>query len=306
MDTTALHLHLDADGLLNATLQGRGHRPPLLDAALLQALAQLAERLETDPAVRGAVLRSEAPDFLAGADLALLPTLSTAQQAFDAAQRFKAVLRRIERCGKPVAAALQGRCLGAGLDLALACHHRVLLADAGVRLGFPEVRWGVLPAGGGTQRLPRLIGLQRALPWLTEGIEADAEQARAAGLVQALADSPADFLQQARAWALAQPVARQPWDEPGFRLPGGDSRSAAAMALFAVAPSAARARPGPHLPAETHVLSCLFEGGLLDMDNALTLESRFFAAAVISPESRQRVDALMRERRALRRAADPA
>src|SRR6185369_6365325 len=103
-------------------------------------------------------------------------------EAFDESMRFKAALRRMERTGKPVVAAIWGRCLGGGLEIALACHRRIVVDDGTARLGLPEVKLGLLPGGGGTQRLPRLVGQQQAMQWMVEGTEVHAQKALASGL----------------------------------------------------------------------------------------------------------------------------
>jgi 3-hydroxyacyl-CoA dehydrogenase/enoyl-CoA hydratase/3-hydroxybutyryl-CoA epimerase len=299
----ALRVELGADGVAVATMDAPGRTMNVLDDALAEPLAALVERLAGDAAIRGLVLATGKPDFLAGADVARLAALATAQEAFDESMRFKAVLRRLERAGKPVVAAIRGKCLGAGLELALACHRRIVLDDGRARLGLPEVRLGLLPGGGGTQRLPRLVGMQQALPWMLEGTEVTAAQALSAGLVDALAADADELLAQARAWILANPAPRQPWDQPAFRYPGGDSRSPAAAQLFSIAPSMASARSHGRYPALTHILSCVFEGGLMGIDQALELESRFFAACAMSQESRNLIGTLWFQRKAIERGA---
>jgi 3-hydroxyacyl-CoA dehydrogenase/enoyl-CoA hydratase/3-hydroxybutyryl-CoA epimerase len=200
--------------------------------------------------------------------------------------RFKAWLRRLERCGKPVVAAIHGRCLGGGLEIALACHHRIVLDDGHARLGLPEVKLGLMPGGGGTQRLPRLVGMQQALQWMAEGTEVRAAQALSSGMVHALATSRDEMLAQAQAWIAANPRPVQPWDTARFRYPGGDSRAPSTVQMMAIAPSIANARSFGNYPAPTHLMSSVFEGGLVDFDTALAVESRYFAACVVSPESR--------------------
>jgi len=303
MPTDALTLAVDADGIAIATMDHPARSMNVLDDALAQPLAAAIERLVGDPAVKGLVIATGKKDFLAGADVDRLWAITTAQQAFDESMRFKAVLRRMERAGKPVVAAIRGKCLGGGLEIALACHRRIVLDDGLARLGLPEVKLGLLPGGGGTQRLPRLVGMQQALQWMLEGTEVRADQARAAGLVDELAPTPEALLAQARAWILANPSPRQPWDAPRFRYPGGDSRTPAAAQLFSIAPSIAGAKSHGNFPALTHIQSAVFEGGLLDIDAALTLESRFFAACAVSQESRNLISTLWYQRNAIERGA---
>ena len=300
---SALRVEVGADGIAVATMDSPGRSMNVLDDTLAEPLTALVGRLEADAAIKGLVVTTGKRDFLAGADVERLAALATAQEAFDESMRFKAVLRRLERAGKPVVAAIRGKCLGGGLELALACHRRIVLDDGRARLGLPEVKLGLLPGGGGTQRLPRLVGMQQALRWMLEGTDVKAAQALSSGVVDALAADEDDLLAQARAWILANPAPMQPWDRPGFRYPGGDSRSPAAGQLFSIAPSMASVKSQGHYPALTHILSCVFEGGLMGIDQALELESRFFAACAMSRESRNLIGTLWFQKNAIERGA---
>ena len=297
----AIRTELGADGVLLATLDQPGRAMNVLNEELATPFAALVERLESDPAVKGLILASGKPDFLAGADVDRLWAITSAQEAFDESMRFKRLLRRLELAGKPVVALIQGRCLGGGLEIALACHARVLVDDGRARLGLPEVKLGLLPGGGGTQRLPRLVGMQQALQWMGEGTEVRAREALAAGLVGELVPDATTGLSRARAWIAEHPQIRQPWDAPRFRYPGGDSRSPAMAQMFSIAPSIAAAKSWGNYPAITHILSCVFEGGLTDIDNALAIESRYFAACVVSPESRNLIGTLWYQLNAIKK-----
>jgi 3-hydroxyacyl-CoA dehydrogenase/enoyl-CoA hydratase/3-hydroxybutyryl-CoA epimerase len=300
---SALEIAVDERGIATATMDQPGRSMNVLDEALGAALTALVERLETDAALTGAILVSGKADFLAGADIDRLRALASAQEAFDESMRFKTALRRLERCGKPVVAVLHGKCLGGGLEIALACHRRIVVDDGKARLGLPEVKLGLLPGGGGTQRLPRLVGQQQALQWMAEGTDVRAPQALASGLVHELAAGRAEALAAARAWIAENPKALQPWDAPKFRFPGGDSRTPAAARLFSIAPSIAAAKSFGNYPALTHIQSCVFEGGLLGFDAALELESRFFAACAMSQESRNLIGTMWYQLNAIERGA---
>ena len=177
--TQALQVTVDADGIATATMDSPGRSMNVLDDALAEPLAALIERLVSDAGIKGLILASGKKDFLAGADVDRLRALASAQEAFDEAMRFKKLLRKMELGGKPVVAAINGKCLGGGLEIALACHHRIILDDGQARLGLPEVKLGLLPGGGGTQRMPRLVGMQQALQWMGEGSDIRAEIGRA-------------------------------------------------------------------------------------------------------------------------------
>jgi 3-hydroxyacyl-CoA dehydrogenase/enoyl-CoA hydratase/3-hydroxybutyryl-CoA epimerase len=297
----AIQYQLGDDGILLATLDLPGRPMNVLNDITSAALEGMVHRVETDPAVKGLVLTSGKKDFLAGADLEGIRDISTAQQAFDLSMVMKRQLRRLEKCGKPAVAVIHGMCFGGGFELTLACHHRI--AVTGARLGTPEVKLGLLPGGGGTQRLPRLIGMQAAMPLLCEGAEVKADKALALGMVHALAPSREVAIEQARAWCLANPKAQQPWDAPKFRYPGGDSRSPAVAQMLAIAPAMAAAKSWNNYPAITHIMSCVFEGGLVDFDAALLIESRYFAACVVSPESKNMLNTLWFQLNAIKKGA---
>lgn len=272
----ALRLDIGADGVAVATMDAPGSGNALGEA-LLAPLAALAERLGADATLRGLVLASAQADYCVGGEVDTLEDVDAAQ-AFAASRRVHAVLRALERAGKPVAAAIDGDALGAGLELALACHHRVLRARPGLVLGLPQVRRARQPGAGATARLPRLIGQEAALMLMIGGAPVSPEQALALGLVHELVPEGGPLLERARAWCLAHPQAAQAWDAPGFRFPGGDSRTPQAATRFSLAPSRVAASGGDHVPAAMRILSSVYEGGLLDAERAGEVESRWYAA----------------------------
>jgi 3-hydroxyacyl-CoA dehydrogenase/enoyl-CoA hydratase/3-hydroxybutyryl-CoA epimerase len=187
-------------------------------------------------------------------------------------------LRQLESCGKPVAAAINGAAWGGGFELCLACHYRVLADDAAV--GLPEVTAGVIPGGGGTQRLPRLIGIERALPLLLSGRMVQAGEALTLGLVNAVL--PADaVVEAARRWVLTHPQVQQPWDVKGYRVPGGAGALAPhAAASFGLGVARVRRDTQDKAPAPMALLSAVYEGTQLPMDKALTIEAKYFGQLV--------------------------
>jgi 3-hydroxyacyl-CoA dehydrogenase/enoyl-CoA hydratase/3-hydroxybutyryl-CoA epimerase len=215
----------------------------------------------------------------------------------------KQVLRALETQGKPVVAALNGHALGGGLEIALACHARFALGDPRLKIGQPEVKLGLLPGGGGTVRLPRLVGIQQALQICAEGNDLSPQKAQGLGLLAGLAQDREDLMAQARAWIAANPKAQQPWDAPKFRFPGGDSRAPAVAQVFSIGPSMASAKSYGNYPAVTHIMSSVFEGGLLGFDAASAVESRYFAACAMSPESRNLIHTLWFQLNALKKGA---
>ncbi len=296
-----LTFEVDAAGIGLVTLDQPGRVMNVLTPVLMEAVAAIVERLEKKDGLKGLVLTSGKPSFIVGADIDQLNQITTIDQAFRLGEELKALMRRMEKCGKPVVAALNGTTLGGGLELAMACHARFALDDPKAKIGLPEVKLGLLPGGGGTQRLPRLIGIQKSLELITQGTELSPAKALGLGLLTGLATTREELLQKARDWCLANPKAAQPWDTKGFRIPGGDSKSPAVVQMLSIAPSMANAKAHGNYPAITHIMSCLFEGCLLDIDNALQVESRYFAACIVSQVSKNMIGTLWYQLNAIKK-----
>ncbi len=299
---TAVQLTLGDDGILVAAMDLPGRPMNVVGEMLMAGIAEAAAKL-ADPAVKGLVLTSGKADFCAGGDLDRMSTWTTPQEPFEASMAMKQVLRALELQGKPVVAAINGHALGGGLELALACHARFALDDPRLKLGQPEVKLGLLPGGGGTVRLPRLVGIQQALQICAEGADISPQKALGMGLLTGLAKDRDDLLAQARAWILANPKAQQPWDQPKFRFPGGDSRSPAVAQVFSIGPSIASAKSYGNYPAVTHIMSSVFEGGLLGFEAASVVESRYFAACVLSQASKNMIHTLWYQLNAIKKGA---
>jgi 3-hydroxyacyl-CoA dehydrogenase/enoyl-CoA hydratase/3-hydroxybutyryl-CoA epimerase len=292
---------VDASGVGLVTFDQPGRAMNVLTPELLGRFATLLERLEQEEGLKGLVLTSGKSSFIAGADIDQLSQITTVEQAFQLGEELKALLRRMEKCGKPVVAALNGTTLGGGLELALACHARFAIDDPKAKIGLPEVKLGLLPGAGGTQRLPRLIGIQKSFELITQGTELSPAKAKGLGIVNELAATREELLQKARDWCLANPKPVQPWDAKGFRIPGGDSKSPSVVQMLAIAPSMANAKAHGNYPAITHIMSCLFEGCLLDIDNALQVESRYFAACIVSQVSKNMIGTLWYQLNAIKK-----
>jgi 3-hydroxyacyl-CoA dehydrogenase / enoyl-CoA hydratase / 3-hydroxybutyryl-CoA epimerase len=298
----ALTLTHGDDGIVVASMDLPGRSTNVVCEALLRGIDE-ATRTLADDAVKGLVLTSAKADFCTGGDIDQMSKWTSAEEAFEATMAMKQVLRALEGQGKPVVAAINGHALGGGLELALACHARFALDDKRLKIGQLEVKLGLLPGGGGTVRLSRLLGIQTALQICAEGAEMDVHKALGLGLLTGLANDRDALLAQARAWIAAHPKAQQPWDAPKFRFPGGDSRAPAVAQVFAVAPSVAAARSFGNYPAVQHVMSAVFEGGLLDFEAASRVESRYLAACAMSQVSRNMMGTLWYQLNAIKKGA---
>ena len=167
-----IRYELGSDGIAIMTIDLPGKSMNVLTPELMEDLETLTDRLSSDDSVKGAVLTSGKKTFIAGADIKDMVTVYdrglSPREASGFSRELNRRLRKLETCGKPVAVAINGLALGGGLEVCLACHYRVLADDPQAVIGFPEVNIGLLPGGGGTQRLPRLIGTEKALPLILQ------------------------------------------------------------------------------------------------------------------------------------------
>jgi 3-hydroxyacyl-CoA dehydrogenase/enoyl-CoA hydratase/3-hydroxybutyryl-CoA epimerase len=271
-----LSLTVDADGIALITLDDPSRPVNVTSPELVGELLAALDRVAADPVIRGAVLVSgKADSFVAGGDIkdyvGAHDRGMTEAEAFEISRRWNVDLRRVERCGKPLAAAIHGVALGGGFELALCCHHRVLAGDERARVGLVEVGIGLLPAGGGTQRLPRLIGVAPALAAMLEARRMRADEALACGAVDAVVPRD-ELLVAARAWVCGHPQAVQPWDVPGFRAPGADAFD------WARARTDLLARTRGRYPAPLACFDAVRDGIEHPIEEGLAIESRHSAA----------------------------
>ncbi len=280
------------NGIITVTIDQSSRKMNVIGDGFTDAFAVMTDTFINDESAKGLILTSAKETFVVGADIEQLANIETAEQAFELVEDLKGSLRKLETSGKPVVAAMTGTALGGGLELALACHYRIAIDAPKTKLGLPEVKLGLLPGGGGTQRLPRLVGIQAALELMTQGKELRPAAAKDIGLIDAIATDQADMLKQATDWIKANPDAQQPWDKKGFKIPGGDSQHPKNVQVFSVAPAMANQKSHGNYPAITHILSSVFEGCLVDIDTGLELESRYFAACVLSAESKNMINTL--------------
>lgn len=248
----------------------------LMDQGFFEDLAGTVTQLEEDE-FSGVVLRSNKSTFFAGGDIDMLYKTNddNAQGVFDFLEKMKADLRKIETLGKPVVACINGAALGGGWELALIAHHRIAINHPSVTLGLPEVNWGLLPGAGGVTRMVRLLGLQGAMPYLTQGKMFKVAQACELGLVHELAETPERLLDKATQWILDNPESQQPYDVKGFKLPGGTPSNPKVSQTLPVAPVMVKAATKGTMPAPEAIVSTMVEGAQVDFDTACRIESRY-------------------------------
>ncbi|WP_180106979.1 MULTISPECIES: 3-hydroxyacyl-CoA dehydrogenase NAD-binding domain-containing protein [unclassified Acinetobacter] len=275
---SAIQFEKNADNIVILTLDSPNQSANTMNADFRTALAETVDKLQADENIVGIIFRSAKKTFFAGGDLDELiqATPEHATEFFNMIEEMKAKLRYIETRGIPVVAALNGTALGGGWELALGCHYRIALNDAKAKFGLPEVTLGLLPGGGGIVRMVRLLGLQNAFPLLMEGKQVGVEKAKSLGLIQDTADSLEDLMDKAIAWVKANPKSQQPFDVKGYKIPGGTPSTPAVAQMLAIAPAMLRDKTKGCYPAPEAIMSAAVEGAQVDVDTALTIESRYF------------------------------
>jgi 3-hydroxyacyl-CoA dehydrogenase / enoyl-CoA hydratase / 3-hydroxybutyryl-CoA epimerase len=269
------------DGIAVLTLDDPARSANTMNDAYLAGMdAVLAELAAARDDLRGVIVTSAKKTFFAGADLAVLIRLGPddAAAAFALSSRLKAQLRRLETLGVPVVAAVTGSALGGGLEIALACHHRIGLDAPGVVYGLPEVTLGLLPGAGGVVRITRMLGIADGfMKVLAKGERHRPAAALEIGIVDELATSREDAMARARAWIDSGPEPHQPWEAPGYRIPGGTPSSPKLAAVLPAFPANLRKQlKGAPMPAPRNILAAAVEGAQVDVDTAQRIESRYF------------------------------
>jgi 3-hydroxyacyl-CoA dehydrogenase/enoyl-CoA hydratase/3-hydroxybutyryl-CoA epimerase len=285
------------NGVIHLVFDAPGRTMNVFSNAAIRELGVFAHWLARSDA-RGVVIRSgKDTAFCAGADLNELgdaydmimqtPSYARFNAAFDHFFRLSLAMRALETSGKPIAAAIAGLALGGGCELALAAHHRVLVDDPRAALGLPESLVGLLPGAGGTQRLPRLVGLDAALPILLDGTRLSGEAALRSGLVDALV-APGQEIEAAENWVLAAKSPAQPWDRADWTEPSAQDVSAALEPVRA----GVLAKTLGHEPAPLAILDCVEFGLVQCFDGAIRSEMAIFSHLIQRAEARNMIRTL--------------
>ncbi|PLX37503.1 MAG: 3-hydroxyacyl-CoA dehydrogenase [Hyphomicrobiales bacterium] len=291
-------LAVDGEGIALLTWDMPGRSMNVFTLEVMDELDRIVTAVTEDEAIKGVVFTSGKDSFSGGADLTMLERLlavfhaerakgneeAAAQRLFDESSRLQRIYRRLETCGKPWVAAINGVCMGGATELALACHARVALQSDKVKIALPEVKVGLFPGAGGTQRVMRMADAQAGLQFLLQGRELRPAQAKGMKLVDEVV--PAEQLIDA-AKALIEngldPV--KPWDKKGFKLPGGKIYSPQGFQFWPAAIAIYRRETHDNYPAARAIMQSVYEGLQLPMDQALTVESRWFANILQTKEA---------------------
>ncbi len=279
------------DGIALLTIDVKDRSMNVLTPEFQADLAAAVEKVAGDDSVIGAVITSSKSSFIAGADLMELvesfDSGLSVELMYQNALRYQKLYRRLETCGKPFVAAINGTALGGGLELCLACHYRVAADNPKARLGLPEVQVGLLPGAGGTQRLPRLIGIEPALQLIAKGTHVSPTDAMSSGFIDEVvpADQLIDRARQVILDGKVDPVA--PWDKKGFKVPGGAGlMNPRAMQTLMFGTAIVARETNHNYPAPIAIISCIYEGTVVPIDAALQIESKYMTSLLMDPVAR--------------------
>ena len=306
-----------SDGIAVFIWDMTGKSMNIIDVSVMDELEQIIEQVSGDDAITGAIITSGKKAFCAGADLSRLEAsaatytatlandgeAAATKQLHESNGRLGRMLRKLETCGKPFAAAINGTALGGGFEICLACHYRVASDNPSTKLGLPESKVGLLPGAGGTQRLPRLIGAQDALQLILEGRHIDVAKAAKLGAIHKVVSNE-DLISEARRWLVheANPVA--PWDDKKFRAPGGAVYSPQGMMLWPAANALYRQKTYDNYDAQRAIMKCVYEGlTVKSLDAGLAIEGRYFTSLLKGAQSRNMIRSLFLSMQALSKGA---
>ncbi|MER8914128.1 3-hydroxyacyl-CoA dehydrogenase NAD-binding domain-containing protein [Mesorhizobium sp. M0761] len=297
MTYTNFTVDTDADGIALVTWNMPDRSMNVFTEEVMNELDKIIDQVVADAAIKGAVITSGKDSFSGGADLTMLQKMlavfakektkdpeKAAQLLFDNAGRMGGLWRKLETSGKPWVSAINGTCMGGAFELSLACHGRVAADSEKVKMALPEAKVGIFPGAGGTQRVPRLTDQQQALQMLTTGQTLSPQKAKAMGLIHEIAE-PGKLIETAKAMIRNGLKAVQPWDEKGFKLPGGLIYSPAGFNLWPPAIAILRRETYGNYPAAAAILKCVYEGLLVPFDTGLRIEQRYFTEIMQSKEA---------------------
>ncbi len=292
---------VDGDGIALVTWDMPNRSMNVLSQSSMADMASIIETIVGDEKIKGAVLTSGKDAFCAGADLSMMGGQAgggsgggskedRVKAMYEGNLHFNMLLRRLETCGKPIAAAINGTALGGGLEVTLACHHRVAADNPKTQIGLPEAKVGLLPGGGGTQRLPRLIGAAAALPLILQGTALDPQKALKAGIVHKVVPA-ADLVAEAKKWVKDAGDPVQPWDKKGYRIPGGGPHDGAST-VFTMGNATLHKTTHGNFPAQQYIMSCVYEGLQVPIEAGLRIETRYFTKLLMDPRSKAMIRSL--------------
>lgn len=289
-----IRLEKDADGIVELIFDQEGKDVNVMGEEYAEAMPKALDELEAMKGdIKGVYIRSGKPgQFFAGGDITLMlemdldPSQQEREEMFRGLLESKEPLRRLERLGVPVAVGINGPALGGGYEIALACHHRIALDSPKVKIGLPEAMLGLMPGAGGVVRMVRMLGMQEALTLISQGKQLVAEKALEKGLVHELAADEDEMAAKARAWLLANPDAQQPWEAPGYSIPGGGPGDEATQGLTYFGPVNVMNQTKGNMTAPQVIIAAVIDTARVDYDTAHKIEARYFQRLLLDQVSR--------------------
>ena len=287
----AFNYKKDQQNIVTITMDMDGRSTNVINEEFSQLWIEALEKLENEKILTGVILTSAKKTFLAGGDLDMIFKLDDPMLTFELAENLKEGQRRLENLRKPIVAAINGTALGGGLEIALCCNYRVVLNDPNIKIGFPEVTLGILPAAGGIVRSIRLLGLETALPFLMEGKQLNPDTAKKVGFIDDTVETLEELFTKAKQYILTNSEVCQPWDKKGYKIPGGTARHPKIAQMLAIVPAILRKKTQGNYPAPEAILSAAVEGSLVDFETASRIESRYFVELVTGKVAKNMINA---------------
>ncbi len=303
-------IDVDSDGIALITFDVPGRSMNTITASVIRDLYEIVDTIKKDDKIKGVVFTSgKTSGFCAGADLGEMNERGVASEGkpkseeeklktqFERGFGLNKIYRDLETCGKPVAFALEGLALGGGLEFALAGHYRVAADNPKIKLGLPEAKVGLLPGAGGTQRLPRLIGVQNAAMMILQGTDKSPQEAKGLGFINEVVPA-GQTVEAAKTWLKGKPNHVAPWDVKGFRIKDGPFTPGGSIAYVGGNAMVSK-QTNLNYPAQRNILSCIYEGVQVPIDAALRIESRYFIKTAATPQAKGMVRSLFVSMQAL-------
>ncbi|MGI9156136.1 MAG: 3-hydroxyacyl-CoA dehydrogenase NAD-binding domain-containing protein [Marmoricola sp.] len=296
---TAVRYDVGEDGIVVLTLDDPTASANTMNDLYRESMTAAVDRLYAEKDLKGVVITSAKKTFFAGGNLKgmVQATPENAAEVYAMAEDVKAGLRRLELLEVPVVAAVNGAALGGGLEIALACNHRIVVDDPKVQLGLPEVTLGLLPGGGGVTRIVRMLGISDGLMGvLLQGTRFKPADALEKGLVDELVATRDELVPAAKTWietnADNPDAAKQPWDREGYKMPGGTPSNPKLAAFLPAFPAMLRTQlKGADMPAPKAILSAAVEGAQVDFETASRIESRYLTNLIVNQNSKNMIQA---------------
>lgn len=309
-----IKLKKDADGIVELIFDQPGEKVNKMGDAYIEAMAKAVARLEKDKDnIKGVYVRSGKDTFFGGGDLNALLDMPNEMDEKEATEKFEGILaakrplRQLETLGVPVVVGINGAALGGGYEIALACHHRIAIDRPDVKMGLPEAQLGLMPGAGGVVRMVRKFGCQNAVTYISQGKQFAGQKALEAGFVDELAKDEKDMHAKARAWIKANAEARQPWDQPGFKIPGGSPADKdpdqGLIGLFYFGPVNVMNSTKGNFPAPKAIFACIHDVARVDFETAEKIEARYFLHLMSSQVAKNMIRTFFFQLQALEKGA---